>query len=45
MKPLTHKKKEIKKTHYKYSWYKNMVELLRNSGCKDFRNETTISCS
>ena len=45
MKPQINKKKEIKKAHYKYHWYKEMVKLLRNTGCKDFRNEQTISQS
>jgi hypothetical protein len=44
MKPEV-KNKEIKKAHYKYSWYKSFVKLLRNQRQKDFRNERTIHWS
>ena len=45
MKPQVNKTKEIKKAHYKYSWYKKFIKMLRNQKQKDFRNEQTIHMS
>ena len=45
MKPQVNKRREIKKAHFKYPWYKSFVKLLRNKKYKDYRNETTIHFS
>ena len=43
MKPLTTKQKEIKRTKFRFHWYKSMVKLLRNQKFKDYRNDSNIS--
>ena len=45
MKPQTSKVKEIKRAKYAYKWYKLTIKLFRNSGMKDYKNDTTIGLS
>ena len=43
MQPQVKKKEEIKRMHYKVSWYKLMVKNFRNWREKDFRNDAHIN--
>jgi len=45
MKPNVNKNKEIRKSKFKYAWYKAFVRLLRNKKRKNFRDDNTIHLS
>ena len=42
MRPEIKKRIMIKNSRYKLSWYKNMVEILRNRKIKNFRKKSRI---
>lgn len=45
MRPIVNKNSQVKKSKYKYPWYKSFIRLLRNQKTKDFKNEQTIHLS
>ena len=42
MKSQVNNNKEIRKTKYKYSWYKSMIRMLRNKKWTNYRDDKTI---
>ena len=45
MKPQVSKNNEIKNPKYRFSWYKEIVKLLRNNKTRDYRDKSLITLS